>query len=124
MNNLYKHIYYVIFSLIKRINKRFSDNLIAHNSYTFLSFLVTIDIDFIIWLLSKEFGFIYRKYLVFIVFAFVYLTNTYFFVFVYKPDILKKEISEQKRETFLIYRAFSIFLILISLIPVILLFFK
>ena len=108
----YKQLFYLIFKLIERINRKFKPNLnlIAHNSIAAITLVLTIYIDVLLRLIFDNIP----KYISFIILGIIYIYNLILF---YKLDPFEGLVERFDKEVR--KRSIEIIFLLVFFCPVI-----
>ncbi len=120
---IYKYLFYRIYKTIKGINSKYNSTIIAHNSILFISFLLTVDLDFTLRLVANRTEWEYKKLHFFLIFGIIYITNLLLFYRVYNYKKIEEEFFKESKKAYTVSLISTILFIGVSLLPIVRLFF-
>lgn len=127
----YKYLFFRIFcfsrrinrGFLDRINKEYSKNLIAHNSYLILTWCLTMYFDSFMRLIDGKAIFDYQKYQLFVFMGIVYIFNLLFFNRVAKYESIVDHFSKESKISYYISTILALLFVGFAMWPILILLF-
>lgn len=124
MIRAYKYFFYRNYSFLRKLNKKSNSGIIAFKSISLITFLLTVDFDFILRIVEANSEVSFGRIIFLIVFGSIYIVNTLFFFNGNRYEVIIDEFKTETKEERVFSVVLTILFITLSVVPIIMQFFR